>query len=501
MSDKTKIEWADATWNPITGCTKVSEGCRNCYAMILAERFRGTPGHYYENGFDITLRPDKLDQPLKWKRPRRIFVNSMSDLFHEQVPFDFIDQVFAIMALASHHTFMVLTKRPERMLEYCSNPQTPFRVARQVDVISAIKCLGDEEIRPISGYPGYFASSHGYIYSEKRGRRKRMKPDIGEQGHQRVQLHREGAGRYGDRLLVHRIILEMFVGTPPTPDAQGRHRDGNPGNNAVSNLLWGDQGENWSDSKRHGSYRRYSKLTHQQVTEIRLRHDTGESNEALAREFDVSATQIRNITSGAQWSVETPIEWPLRNCWKGISVENQKAADERIPLLLQTPAAVRFLSCEPLLGPVDLERHLNGGKTLDEWKARALSGVDPYGFRPPYPRIHWDIVGGESGPRARPMHPEWVRSIRDQCQAAGVPFFFKQWGEWSPWYGDEDDDCPCGKEHEGNEHCSKMHFWGYTGSGGPAGYEPRGIVCSYRVGKKSAGRLLGGREWNDFPGS
>jgi len=100
MSDKSKIEWTDATWNPVTGCSKVSEGCRNCYALTFAERFRGTPGHYFENGFDITLRPDKLDQPLRWKRPRRIFVNSMSDLFHEDVPFDFIRRVFQVMMFA-----------------------------------------------------------------------------------------------------------------------------------------------------------------------------------------------------------------------------------------------------------------------------------------------------------------------------------------------------------------------------------------------------------------
>jgi protein gp37 len=121
MSDKSKIEWTDATWNPATGCTKVSEGCRNCYALTLAERFRGTPGHYFENGFDITLRPDKLDQPLRWKRPRRIFVNSMSDLFHEGIPNSFINKVFAVMALAPQHTFQILTKRPERMLKYLSH--------------------------------------------------------------------------------------------------------------------------------------------------------------------------------------------------------------------------------------------------------------------------------------------------------------------------------------------------------------------------------------------
>src|SRR6476661_2487691 len=115
MSDNSKIEWTDATWNPVTGCTKVSPGCDHCYALTLAERFRGTPGHYFEHGFDVQLRPDKLDQPLRWKRPRRVFVNSMSDLFHAAIPEMYIAGVFAVMARAPQHTFQVLTKRAGRM--------------------------------------------------------------------------------------------------------------------------------------------------------------------------------------------------------------------------------------------------------------------------------------------------------------------------------------------------------------------------------------------------
>lgn len=118
MSDKSKIEWTDATWNPVTGCTKVSEGCRHCYAMTFAERWRGTPGHYFENGFDIQLRPNKLDEPMRWKRPRKIFVNSMSDLFHKDIPDYYIRQVFDVMAQTPQHTYQVLTKRPERMMEF-----------------------------------------------------------------------------------------------------------------------------------------------------------------------------------------------------------------------------------------------------------------------------------------------------------------------------------------------------------------------------------------------
>ena len=114
MSDNTKIEWTEATWNPVTGCTQISPGCANCYAMRFANRFKGVPGHPYERGFELQLREERLRQPLEWKRPRRIFVNSMSDLFHEGVPDTYIRQVFEVMAEAEHHTFQVLTKRPER---------------------------------------------------------------------------------------------------------------------------------------------------------------------------------------------------------------------------------------------------------------------------------------------------------------------------------------------------------------------------------------------------
>lgn len=270
MSDGTKIEWADATWNPIRGCTKVSEGCRNCYAARMAARF-SAPGQPYEGLAEMTphgprwtgkirLVPEVLEKPLRWLKPRRVFVNSMSDLFHEDVPNEFIAEVWNAMRYAQIHTFQIITKRPERMFKW-------------------------------------FKSIHEW----------------------------EGYMVFGDI----------------KPKAYG-------GNGIV----------------------------------------VGESD-----------------------------NWPLPNVWLGVSVDNQQAADERIPLLLQTPAAVRFVSCEPLLGPVDLER----------WVTSDEMGV-PTGME-----IDWVIVGGESGPGARPMHPEWVRSIRDQCQAARVPFFFKSWGKHIPY--------------------------------------------------------------------
>jgi protein gp37 len=238
MAETSSIEWTDATWNPITGCTKISAGCDHCYAERFSERFRGTPGHPFETGFDLTLRPDRIEQPLRWRTPRMIFVNSMSDLFHKKVPQTFIERVFETMERAHWHTFQVLTKRSSLMRDFL---------------------------------------------------RKRYRA-------QRGPVH----------------------------------------------------------------------------------------------------------------------------MWFGVSVEDG-GKKSRVRHLQETPAGVRFLSIEPLIGPM--------GK-LD------LSGID------------WVIVGGESGPGARPMDPEWVRDVREQCLAHGVAFFFKQWGGLRP---------------------------------------------------KSGGRRLDGREWNDFP--
>ncbi|MFO7172576.1 MAG: phage Gp37/Gp68 family protein [Bacillota bacterium] len=308
MSDRTRIEWADATWNPVVGCTRVSEGCRNCYAERFAARFperfggtsRMTPAGPRWTG-QVVLRPEVLEQPLRWRKPRRIFVCSMSDLFHPGVPDEFIDRVFAVMALAERHTFLVLTKRPERMLAYLTN------------------------------------------------------------------LRRRAAN------------------TPALPIRSVPYEDG-------------------------------------RICEF-LRNALGPGTPAIDR------------------------KWPLSNVWLGISVENQKAAYERIPYLLQAPAAVRFLSCEPLLGPLDL-RNPYYGLFPEQWSNAAaidchlaMGGSepdDPPPDYPPYetPKIKWVIVGGESGPGARPMHPDWVRSIRDQCLEAGVPLFVKQMGSvWAKEHG------------------------------------------------------------------
>jgi len=225
MAQQSQIEWTDATWNPVTGCTKITRGCDNCYAHRFAERFRGVAGHPFETGFDLTLRPERLQQPLGWRKPRMIFVNSMSDLFHKDIPEYFIDNVFETMERANWHVFQVLTKRSTLMRDY-----------------------------------------------------------------------------------------------------------------------------------------------------IRKRYSGG----------------------------ETP-----RHIWCGVSVEDQKGVG-RIAHLQSAPIMIRFLSIEPLIGPID---------NLE------LTGIS------------WVIVGGESGPGARPLAKEWAVQVREACKAQNVPFFFKQWGGQTPKSG------------------------------------------------------------------
>ena len=467
MGAKSKIEWTDSTWSPVTGCTKVSEGCDNCYAETIAHRFAGTKA--YPNGFDVTLRPERLDQPLRWQRPRRIFVNSMSDLFHSDVPDEYIARVWQAMACAPQHTYQILTKRPGRMQSWvrrwCSGAiEEPY------------------EERPVPGFPGYTITTRGHVFGKRSG--GALSPVQGDKGHLRVTMYRDGS-TLGERVLVHRLVLETFV-RRARPGEQACHRNGDASDNRLSNLYWGTQEDNWRDRISHGNGRSYAKLTEDDVSAIRRRAAEGESAFRIAQDYPVSDTQIRNVVKGAQWALPparddqrcaAPARAVLDFVWLGTSVENQKWADVRIPQLLQTPAAVRFLSCEPLLGPVDLRGAL--GWTFHD------GGT---GESVPVPAVDWVIVGGESGPHARPMHPDWARSLRDQCVTAGVAFHFKQQGEWAP-FGPDD---LVGAKDE---------FW-MDASGKGTYYSRRydvGVAHMIRVGKKAAGRELDGREWNEMP--
>lgn len=465
---ETKIEWAQRVWNPVAGCQAVSPGCANCYAATMTRRleamgqadYAGLTTAKHFNGV-VRCLPHKLDVPLRRKKPTTWFVNSMSDLFHKDVPFEFIDRVFAVMALCTQHTFQVLTKRPERMAEYLGDPQRPFNVAKAADAVLVSQEMADTpyELRPLEVADKYFVDNGGQVftlngsatcvwcgtafaggqqdsifcgqkcrsashYSGTQGRNRepsgrtmrQVTSDTGEDGHMRVHLIGHG------KELVHRLVLSTFD-RDPAGDEQVCHRDGNPMNNHIANLRWGSHEDNWEDRKRHGNHRSYCKLTADEVSEIKHLLACGHSAYSLARRFRVSDTQVRNIGRGDQWATSATIPWPLPGVWVGTSVENQ-AAEERIPHLLRCPAAIRFLSCEPLLGPLDLfdwleDHDFDPDDPLDYEEREALG--DP-------PTIDWVICGGESGPRARPCDVEWIRFIVKQCREAGVPCFVKQLG-------------------------------------------------------------------------
>jgi protein gp37 len=327
-----KIEWTDETWNPIIGCSKASAGCKNCYAERMARRQSYMRfGCEYTDVVDGNGWNDKtafvesaILKPLRWRKPRKVFVVSMGDLFHETVHFEWIDKVFAVMALCPQHTFQVLTKRPDRMLEY---------------------------------------------------------------------------------------LTEHFP--------------------------------QWDDALR-GTLENYLDSNH----------------------FDFEAFSNLHVVRDCcdEWHT-TAKQWPLPNVWLGTSVEDQAWANKRIPYLVECPAAVRFVSIEPMLGHVDIEPFIPqyDFRQSHAYYRKVYGGDDsPILIKP---GIDWVICGGESGPGARPMHPDWVRSLRDQCKENDVPFLFKQWGEWAP------------DGINRNE-----HSYGVS-----------------RVGKKAAGRKLDGVEHNEYP--
>lgn len=360
MAEKTGIEWTDSTWNPVRGtegnwhCTKVSPGCVNCYA----ERYnmqRGGPA-YVAGADQLRVDTEALRQPLRWQRGRKIFVCSMTDLFHEDLPFEQIDRIFAVMILARHHTFQVLTKRVERMYEY----------------------LLDEE-------------------------------------------------------------REKLLGV------------------ALGNMLDGA----WIHTKPGKRWRPYIE------TEISRALGQWDLDEDL--NFEVRPDDHTRPTL------------PAPNIGLGATIENQEALDYRAPILREIPAAWRFFSMEPLLGAVTVPLVEPTGRFRTRGDRRQMemrkTGID------------WVIAGGESGANARPSHPDWFRSLRDQCAQAGVPYMFKQWGEW----------CPETVANSRKTARTALYI-DVDGSTRPAATGARGdSVTIQRVGKAKAGKLLDGREHLEFP--
>jgi len=377
---ETSIEWTDRVWNPVRGCSRVSPGCDNCYAMRTAHRFNTPSTRSPYHGL-TTLRkgkvdwtgiarfvPEQLAAPLSWRKPSRIFVDSMSDLFHHDVTNEQIAAVFGVMAVCFEHTFQVLTKRPDRMVEW-------------------------------------------FQWIEARG----------------------GLGTYirSHRVDGDRTLPGLFDAVKVTEDV-------------------------------HGKMRR-------------------SRNDPWARIFGDAAGGHTHVS-------------PLPNVWLGVSVENQATADERIPLLLKVPAAVRFVSAEPLLGPIDFRR-LNGERceqrdgcgevvAYDAFGASATCACCTEGSEPvAWHSLDWVIVGGESGPGARPCNVEWIRSIVRQCKDAGTACFVKQLGAdvFAPWMLTW-----VGRHHETQSLVSERsgitlanvwpngtwHTWDRNGIGGENGVSP-----------------------------
>lgn len=371
MAGNTSIEWTDTTWNPTTGCDRVSPGCDHCYALTLAKRLKGMGSAKYQNdgdpetsgpGFGATEHPDALTAPLSWRKPRKVFVNSMSDLFHKAFSAEYIARVFAVMACAPQHVFQILTKRHGRLVGLLNDPA------------------------------------------------------------------------------FHAVVSDFAAADYGRPAAVSR--------------------------------------------------------------------------------------WPLPNVWLGVSVETQKWADIRIPALLDTPAAVRFLSCEPLLGPIDIDPWIcstcqrSGWVEDQNWQPEFREdrpdgpghGWIPCGacnhggwsrdFDGARPAVDWVIVGGESGRGARPMHPQWARDLRDQCEDAEVPMLFKQHGEYvsyamggDPWGNGRSPWADRQPDAYVNE------FTGAVATEQQALDSRDSFTGVWRVGKKAAGRELDGRTHDEYPQS
>jgi protein gp37 len=429
MSATTKIQWTDRTWNPVRGCSLVSAGCANCYAMKQAHRFSGM-GRPYENltevgpkgprwNGNIMLVPEALEEPLRWKTPARVFVNSMSDIFHEDVPDEFIDKVFAVMALTSQHTYQLLSKRPERMRRYVSDEGRSDSIVREVWRIRNRQRRTDLE----ASASRRDATDQGGQRIHQSGRRKTVRTSESRiQDAERLfaGFNHDRRGQDGDR------SSPDCVGTPQRADSrklndqsQEWNQDGQPSREPGISDLFAEpspcpgsfecesespQGIASSENKDNGE-----RSTRNQETQERWANDQGNCGEICnEKEGYIGDLQSENV--------EAHLEWPLPNVWLGVSIENQETADERVPLLLQTPAAVRFISVEPLLGPVDLTMALEPFHSHDPMLNRNQSPID------------WIIAGGESGPGARPCDVAWIRAIKEQCQSAGVPVFVKQLG-------------------------------------------------------------------------
>lgn len=437
---KTNIAWANEVWNPVVGCTRLSEGCDKCYAFALHDRrhvawkrgrWPAAPEQYHLPFSHVTLHPERLDEPLHWRKPRRVFVNSVSDTFHDQVPDVFIDRIFATMARSPQHTYQLLSKRPERMLTYLSAPERMSAVLRAMD--EPEDDANPEAWMPVADYEGFYeVSSFGRVRRSGgilRGRRNiegLLVPRPTRGGYLAVCLSRDGVVH---QVKVHRLVLKAFSGPPPDAASETRHRNGNRTDNRAINLLWGSKQENMADAARHGMAGVWAKSqvtrTPAEVGAIRAARAAGSKLADLATIYGSTKQQVSAICLGRIYK-PAAIPWPLPNCWLGVSIENDLWVG-RADILRQTPAAVRFISAEPLLGPLVhrcgncADACVRDGQpcTCRVCHGTGWTGIDLTG-------IDWLIIGAESGPHARPMDPQWALDLIDRAHAAGVAVFVKQ---------------------------------------------------------------------------
>jgi protein gp37 len=413
--------------------------------MGQAHRFSGAGGPY--EGLTTIRRgkvdwtgvarfvPKELSAPLSWRKPRRVFVASMSDPFHSSIPDEDIDRIYAAMVLADWHTYQLLTKRPTRMMDYTLSPNRAFLVQRAADALRVDMAMSDvqEEWRPVSSHTKYEVSNYGKV---RRGGRELTLVEHGG-GYKQVALSNGSV----KTVLVHRLVLEAFD-RPPRDKEEGAHSNGRRWDNRIANLRWATKTENMQDAARQGTAGVWMKsqatLSTEEVDDIRESRARGEKLSVVAARFGITKQQVSEVALGKTFK-KPQLVWPLPRLWLGVSVEDQKTADERIPLLLQTPAAIRFVSYEPALATVDfrgIPANFEGAKGdyLDALSGCEYYGQDePDGAEPTSPvarraRLDLVIVGGESSPGARPFSEEWASSVVKQCRDAGVAAFIKQMG-------------------------------------------------------------------------
>ncbi|MDE2342737.1 MAG: phage Gp37/Gp68 family protein [Betaproteobacteria bacterium] len=452
MADKTGIEWTNATWNPLRGCSRVSEGCRHCYAEKIAARFSG-PGMPYEGlakrvGGEprwtgtVRLVESALDQPLRWTKPRIIFVNSMSDLFHEKVSDEWIDSIFAVMALAPQHTFQILTKRPERMVKYMKVHERGSYIASS----ALSRVPGNKmESRPAWNMSWPLPNVWlGVSVEDQKTADERIPLLLATPAAKRFISAEPLLGK------VDLLGWGAAAALPPTADTP----------KSWSKYQWPD----WIPERNR------------ELIADFWRVEYGRGAKAWASDNYSQKMPATGARVGAKID---------RDSWANIVPFHSPHADVQ----------GRYIHHWNNIGNIitDDGRSLScsagrGVHWLSRWQVRG----DVYEHR-----IHWVIAGGESGPHARPMHPDWARSLRNQCAEAGVPFFFKQWGEWTPQVDRDNDDPDWRADYSLTNRKPEKHC--ILNIDGGCGFHGDRVHMMKRVGKKTAGSLLDGREHKEFP--